>query len=201
MKLVCLGDSLVFGPGVPRRETWGCLVEQETGITLINRGVCGDTTGGMLARFGTDVLSLQPDTVLLLGGSNDLFASAAEGRTNAQANLFALVHQALAHGILPLVGTPLPVDLEQLRPELSRWMGGYTLQRALDAYASWILEFSAVFGLLAVDFYHLFSSSSQMVRQELYLDGLHPNREGHRLMAQVVKRTVHLLDSQGSPRP
>ena len=67
MKIVCLGDSLTYGYGVPRKDGWVSLAAQATGHTLVNRGVSGDTTGGMLARFARDVLAQRPRRVLLMG--------------------------------------------------------------------------------------------------------------------------------------
>ena len=73
-KLICLGDSLTFGLRVPQSQTWPRLV-QETGVEVINLGICGDTTGGMLSRLQT-VLREHGTTqayVLIMGGSNDIF--------------------------------------------------------------------------------------------------------------------------------
>jgi lysophospholipase L1-like esterase len=39
---------------------------------LYNKGVSGELTGEMLARFDGDVMSVRPDFVIILGGSNDL---------------------------------------------------------------------------------------------------------------------------------
>ena len=75
MKLVCLGDSLTYGYGVPRRDCWVSLCAERTGHTLVNRGITGDTAGGMLSRFGRDVLNERPDRVLIMGGANDLLFS------------------------------------------------------------------------------------------------------------------------------
>ena len=60
MKLFCLGDSLTFGFGMSRNVRWTTLVEQETGWQVVNRGINGDTTGGMLARLGPEVLTEYP---------------------------------------------------------------------------------------------------------------------------------------------
>ena len=56
MKILCLGDSLTYGMGVLHKERWSSLVAEQTGYTVVNRGISGDTTGGMLARFERDVL-------------------------------------------------------------------------------------------------------------------------------------------------
>ena len=75
-KLICLGDSLTFGLRVPQSQTWPRLV-QETGVEVISLGICGDTTGGMLARLPA-ILKDQCKTqavVLIMGGSNDIFGA------------------------------------------------------------------------------------------------------------------------------
>ena len=51
MELICIGDSLTYGYGVRRSECWTMLAAQESGWTVRNCGVSGDTTGGMLVRL------------------------------------------------------------------------------------------------------------------------------------------------------
>lgn len=51
MKLICIGDSLTFGYGVHLSQRWTRLCAQETGWELVNEGINGDTTGGMLTRM------------------------------------------------------------------------------------------------------------------------------------------------------
>ena len=75
MKLICIGDSLTFGYGVRPSQRWTRLCAQETGWEIVNEGISGDTTGGMLARFSADVLPERPDAVLMMGGANDRFFS------------------------------------------------------------------------------------------------------------------------------
>ena len=41
-------------------------------VKVLNRGVNGDLTSGMLERFARDVLDEKPNYVIILGGSNDL---------------------------------------------------------------------------------------------------------------------------------
>ena len=56
MKLIRIGDSLTFGYGVHLSQRWTRLCAQETGWELVNEGINGDTTGGMLARMQGDLL-------------------------------------------------------------------------------------------------------------------------------------------------
>ena len=56
MKMVCIGDSLTYGLGIPVNENWAALLGRELGFEVVNKGVNGDTSGGMLARLERDVL-------------------------------------------------------------------------------------------------------------------------------------------------
>ena len=67
MKIICMGDSITYGHGLSDlSQRWSDLVSTRTGHTLVNRGVSGDTTGGMLARCQTQVFADPPDAVVLL---------------------------------------------------------------------------------------------------------------------------------------
>ena len=54
MKIICMGDSITYGHGLSHlSQRWTDLVAARTGHALVNRGVSGDTTGGMLSRCQT----------------------------------------------------------------------------------------------------------------------------------------------------
>lgn len=182
MKIVCLGDSLTYGYGVPQKDGWVSRTAEATGHTLVNMGVSGDTTGGMLARFARDVLAQRPRRVLLMGGANDLLFGGSDAP--ARANLAALAHQAAAAGVRPMIGLPPPVYPDAVPPAwrtLTRWD---TMVPALDAYRAWLTDFARAFGLPTVDF-----AVPGLLPPEgsaHYLDGLHPDAQGHRLMARAA---------------
>ena len=100
MKLICIGDSLTFGYGVHLSQRWTRLCAQETGWELVNEGINGDTTGGMLARMQGGVLAelreggLGADRpyALLMGGSNDVFYSGSDAA--ARENMGAMIHSS-----------------------------------------------------------------------------------------------------------
>jgi len=185
-QLFCLGDSLTFGLGVRRQERWTTLTEQNTGIRVVNLGCNGDTTGGMLVRLQSQILSShsasEPSAVLLMGGSNDIFYSGSA--IAARGNLGAMIHQTLSAGLQPIVGIPLPVD-PALAPR--KWAHVVDFPRAavlLEEYARWLEDFSAAFSVKTVDFRVDFLKPDGTVDPALFLDGLHPNREGHLAMAR-----------------
>lgn len=101
MKLICIGDSLTFGYGVRPSQRWTRLCAQETGWEIVNEGISGDTTGGMLVRLRALLaerdICVQRPLVLLMGGANDIFFSGTD--TGARANMGAMLNQLLSLGV------------------------------------------------------------------------------------------------------
>ncbi|MDR1048797.1 MAG: GDSL-type esterase/lipase family protein [Synergistaceae bacterium] len=194
-KIVCLGDSLTYGYGVSRADTWVSLASERTGIEFVNRGINGDTTGGMLARLQDDLTAYSPVGVLLMGGSNDIFISGTA--ESAKANMSALSHQVAAFGARPFVGTPIPLDAENIRPDWASLTDAVRAQKTGDEYAEWLHRFAGVFNIPVVDFRAAFESVSDAERRRaLYIDGLHATPEGHRLMVDVLCRRLKITGSR-----
>ena len=70
--IVVLGDSLTEGIGASSIENgYVGVLERRLGITIVNRGVSGNTTADALARLDTDITPLHPNIVIVLLGGND----------------------------------------------------------------------------------------------------------------------------------
>jgi len=197
-KVICLGDSLTYGYQVPRRETWTARAEADAGLNFVNRGINGDTTGGMLARLGSEVLDQAPDALILTGGTNDIITSGSSA--NARSNVAAITHQAAARGLPCFLGTPIPVDLPRVRPDWAALTDFARMMEVTRDYVDWLLEYGRIFGFPTIDFWRLFAVGPDFGgNPELYLsDGLHPNAAGHSLMAGEV---VKVLGKNGATAP
>ncbi len=140
MKIICLGDSLTYGYGVARAVTWTALLSNGAdGPEVVNRGISGDTTGGMLARLETDVLAEKSDLVLLMGGSNDIFFG--RDLAAAKCNMAAIVFQCMAHRRKVVLGIPFPVLEKGLADQWKPFAGGEEVRRLLGEYGRWLVEF------------------------------------------------------------
>lgn len=188
MELYCLGDSLTFGYGVRAAQRWTTLAAQKSGWQMINLGVPGDTTGGMLARLQTQ---LMPDLahrrgcrVLLMGGANDIFYGG--GMESARANMGGMIHQLLTAGAVPMVGSPLPICIEDISRSWESVVDFPQAAQLLAQYRKWCHAYCHAFGISCIDFYEDFLLSDGTPDRNLYLDGLHPTARGHELMAQRV---------------
>ena len=189
--IVCHGDSLTEGSDLNPNYTWPRLVENQVNVKVINSGIGGDTSGGLLARFYPDVVRHKPDMVLIMGGTNDMWWDLDINLI--QANIFAMTCQAEYHNIVPVVGLPLPLYMENVRQQkMMAPIGGWEncvqkLGRLVEALTTSATESE----IAAVDFYRPFLDDTGEVRGEYFLeDGLHPNKDGHLSMASEVARLL-----------
>ena len=86
--IVCHGDSLTEGAEVEQSDTWPALAEKELNIRLVNSGISGDTTGGLLSRFYHDVIQYRPDILIIMAGTNDLWWDLSINRATYRENTF-----------------------------------------------------------------------------------------------------------------
>lgn len=179
MKLICLGDSLTYGYGVPRKKTWVHLLGESLKAEVINAGISGDTTGGMLTRFQRDVIDQGGSHVFLMGGANDILLSGTDAA--ARANLGAMVYRSMAEGIVPILGLPTPHHPSVADHAWGQVFDFTQTAPVMAALNDWLLRFSAGFGISAVDFRDIFGVPPQGA---YYLDGLHVTALGHQRMAE-----------------
>lgn len=87
--IVCLGDSLTEGYGASiageadKSKSYPAFLQEKVTVTVVNAGISGDTAASGLARVGSDVLSQNPQMVIILLGANDLFRSLPLSGTKA----------------------------------------------------------------------------------------------------------------------
>ena len=113
--IVCHGDSLTEGSDLNPNYTWPHLVGNRLSVKVINSGIGGDTSGGLLGRFYHDVVRHQPDIVLILAGTNDLWWDL--DTKLIQANIVSMACQAQYHNIAPIVGLPLPLNTANIESQ------------------------------------------------------------------------------------
>ena len=70
--IICFGDSLTYGTGAGKGMDYPSQLSQMLNKPVINAGVPGDTIGRALSRLERDVLSKNPDIVMITLGGNDL---------------------------------------------------------------------------------------------------------------------------------
>jgi len=105
------------------------------------------------------------------------------------ANLFTMVYQAQYHGIIPILGLPIPFDIDQaLKQSYCPPEGGYARQLSkLESLVSQLKTYAENSDIGVLDFHDLFMDGQARIRTERFLeDGVHPNAEGHQCMAKLA---------------
>ena len=184
-RIVCIGDSITYGYEVDGSQTWIGRLRRENEINLLNVGVNGDTTEGMLTRFKEHVIDLNPKAVLIMGGGNDILGgNSLEYVTN---NVATMAQMALDKGIVPMIGVapePSPKDV----PEEWKTLMNYDLIREeLATYKEWLITFAKANLLPYVDFDSGLKSKLRSGYGRYFFDGIHPNPAGHKIMASVAR--------------
>jgi acyl-CoA thioesterase-1 len=188
-KLVCIGDSFTEGLGVNKTNAWPALLQHELGVEVINKGISGDTTGGMVGRFTHDVILQNPSHVLIIGGGNDLWWDVSQNVMLA--NMYAMIKQALHHGIVPIIGAsgsgfdPNEVDGATVWEPVA----GYDTLLARGAeYVKSLRTMAENNGFLFLSFQGIFLDEQGKVDQKYFegIDGLHANEEGHKKVAELA---------------
>ena len=196
--IICLGDSLTYGYGVRRAQCWTELAAGMSGWNVVNRGICGDTTGGMLARL-REILregigERDERCFLLMGGCNDIFFSGSS--TGARENMAAMAHQLFAEGEMPLIAVGPGIAKGNFPSMWSDLVDFPTAGEVVREDYEWLERFCLSFGIRMIDFRGDSRDREGNIRAELYLDGLHLNPEGHRVMAERVAKVLGVMDRE-----
>lgn len=184
MKIVCIGDSLTYGYRIKRSEVWTGFAEKKLNIKVLNKGISGDSSGGMLTRFYHDVIDNNPSHTLIMGGTNDFIMEVPI--SIVRSNISAMVHQARAHNIEPIIG--IQINLE---PEMSeKYWCGITdfneVKEKIMEYRKWVYQFTENFKVSLIDFNEIFNQHlTEGNTLAYYQDGLHPTEKGNDLMADI----------------
>lgn len=174
-RIVFMGDSITY--------LWD-LRESFPGKPYVNRGINAQTTSQMLVRFRQDVLDLQPVSVLILAGLNDLGDTSAAPTPiiDIERNLQSMAELSEAHHIRPVFASLLPVQASRFSLAVS----GHIAQQIL-VINRWLRSYCSNKGYIYIDYYPAVVSSEGSIRRELTNDGVHPNLDGYRIMASIAR--------------
>lgn len=184
MRIVCLGDSLTAGLIPDSPSHWLNILKRNAVNSYINKGICGDTTGGMLSRFYQDVVKEQAKSVIIMGGGNDFIMGADLG--TVQSNIMALVHQAYFYHIIPVLGIPISFNQHSIRKDWSNFTDFGVVAEKYQAYRTWLYQFGLTFHTEILDFEQAFTRWAGENRAEYFSDGIHPNEKGNKIMAALI---------------
>jgi len=180
--IAALGDSLTAGHvGSMMGPTYSPYTDElqkrlGEDFSISNHGLDGDLTSGMVRRFRQHVLPKQPDTLLLMGGANDLgwgldFSEILE-------NLTTIIDESLAAGIQVFVAAITPIARI---PSAT--------QKRLSINPS-IEDICKQKDITFVDVFYPLADQKQDLLEQYSSDGLHLNPAGYTRIGQLFHEAL-----------
>lgn len=201
IKIVALGDSITNGKGigdVEEEDTYRHLLQVDLSrilkcnVEVINAGVNGDITTTAIPRLERDVLQYKPDYVTIMFGVNDAGfyrpindSMADTPRVTEQdfrINLNYIIDAIVQIGSKPILVTPLPMNQFYAHKDFPAYLEN-GLNYLVDRYSDVIREISAKRNIPLIDTNKAFNDDPDTYR--LIPDGIHPNKCGHRFIADI----------------
>ncbi len=150
----------------------------------LGRGISGQVTAQMLARFQRDVVDFAPAKVVILAGINDIAENQGPiALENIAGNIKSMGEIAEANGIEPILCSVLPCARLSWRPDLEPATAVVALNLLLKAIAD-------EKGWLYVDFYSILDDGQGGLSPEHSKDGCHPNVQAYLLMEALLMEVL-----------
>ena len=154
---------------------------------VLNRGVNGERTDQIHARFARDAAQAKPAVVVIIAGVNDVY----QGRTVefAERELEAMYRAARAAKIAVVAGTIVPFNVASAEQNAR-----------MRAVNGWIRTYAASHadGVVFCDTRAAVAAPEQPDRLLSSPDGLHPSPDGYRRMAVALEPAIKQAISKAS---
>ena len=173
-KIILLGDSITeaFPSGSVLKD-----------YEIINKGISGDSTGGVYKRLSEDVVSLKPDFVFLLIGTNDF----ALGRNNdeIEAGIYKIVQSIKnsLHSAIIFSVSILPV----------RNLENRSNSRIIEVNRN-IRKMAEELKINYFDLHSNFIEDKGMLRKKFTEDGLHLTSEAYRHWGELLAKLLSEIE-------
>jgi len=164
--ILAFGDSLTFGTGADREQSYPAELARLTGLTVINAGIPGEVTAQGVRRLPALLDRYKPQLLLLCHGGNDLLRKTGTAMTRN--NIEKMISEADQRDIPTLlIGVPQP--------------------------ALMFLEAAPIYNEIAEQ--HGLVYEGEILPQveadnKLKSDRIHPNAEGYRRMADAISELL-----------
>jgi lysophospholipase L1-like esterase len=179
------GEDRVVFFGASMTEFWGKNGSKFfPGKPYINRGISGQTTAQMVARFRQDVINLHPKAVVILGGTNDIAGNTGVMTPEmTEENWQSMADMAKANGITAIFASITPsTDFW--------WHRGLKPAEKIRERNAWLKQYCEEHSLIYLDYYAVLVNADGGMRSDLSADDVHANRKGYEVMAPLAQAAI-----------
>ncbi len=163
--ILAFGDSLTFGTGASPGESYPAILQQLSGMTVINGGRPGEISAGGRERLPELLVRADPELLILCHGGNDLLRRLDP--KNTRENLRAMITAARGTGAeVVLVAVPQP----------GLWLHPPDFYRSLCEEENLPCDLETLPHILG--------------ERQLKSDTIHPNEDGYARLAASLHRLL-----------
>lgn len=179
------GENRVVFLGSSIFEFWKNIVpEFFEGRPYLDRGISGQISPQLLIRFRQDVINLKPKAVIILAGSNDISGSTGHVTNEViMNNIMSMAELAKLHHIKVILCEYLPIHEYPWRKEIQASPKIIALNKVIKSYA-------LANNFTILDYFTPLVDELNGQKAELTIDGVHPNKEGYKIMAKVTELAI-----------
>lgn len=158
--------------------------EWYSSIPNYNRGISSDTTSGMLARLEGNVLALEPSTLVILGGTNDINMGISNTTIVNNLRQIALTTQEAFPECRIIFQSLYPVN-PQKRPYFLNAVKNRNNEDIIQINTM-LEEVCIEYGWQYVDLYSILADENGNLHNDLTMDGLHVNDAGYKIISHIL---------------
>ena len=183
-RVVFMGNSIT--------ENWGVFHKNFfLDNPFVNRGISGQTTPQMLIRFKPDVVNLNPKSVVIMAGINDIAGNTGPITIgNIAENIISMAEIAVASNISVYICSTMPaIDFP--------WSPGLEPGPKVVRLNSILKNYCAKKGIPYVDYYSVMSDSKGGLKVPEFTspdDLVHPNLAGYKVMGKIILSSLDSFD-------
>ncbi|MBD7915144.1 GDSL family lipase [Clostridium sp. Sa3CUN1] len=184
---VLIGDSLTFGYGVSKSNSWveglkNYIISKNINYTIFNKGINGNTTTDMLNRFTEDVINLNPNKIFIMGGTNDLLSNRQV--SSIVDNIELMIKESLSKTNDIIIGIPPRIIKEDAKRLFMPSLTYDYCEKNLENLKVALINLCNNYNVKFIDFYSL------TLNNNIYIDGIHFNNEGHKIFLEEFIRKI-----------
>ena len=181
-RIVFMGNSITEGWGSFDKDFF-------LDNPFVNRGISGQTTPQMLIRFKPDVVNLNPKSVVIMAGINDIAGNTGSITiANTAENIISMAEIAVASNISVYICSTLPaIDFP--------WSPGLEPGPKVVMLNSILKNYCAKKDITYVDYYSVMSDSNGGLKVPEFTsadDLVHPNLAGYKVMEKIILSSLKL---------
>ena len=176
---------MFLGNSITQIGDWKKLLND---TTVINRGIAGDITFGILKRLD-DVIRRKPSKVFLLIGINDI------GKDIPDAVIADNIRKIITRIKNESQDTKIYLQsILPLNPDVKNFPQHYDKQAHVLSTNALLKKVAADLSVPYVDLHSLFVDENGKLKASLTMDGLHltPNGEGYRMWVDFLRKKKYL---------